>query len=53
MKLVHEVKVEVYSSDEARHTEKRDQCLSKEEAADRLASVKYQRNEYYCQFEEI
>jgi len=49
VKLVHEVKMEVYSRDEVRHTEKRS---AREEAGDGRASVTSEERVYYCQFEE-
>ena len=52
VKLVHEVKMEVYSRDEARHTEKSDLWpWGKRWEMDEQA-WQYQRNEYYYEFEE-
>ena len=52
VKLVHEVKMEVYSRDEARHTGKSDLLMLMEEGEMDEQVWQHQRNEYYCQFEE-
>jgi len=48
--MVYEVKTEVYSRDEARHTEKNDLwSYGKRQEMDEQV-WQHQRNKYYCQF---